>query len=321
MPVVSNNKTFDGFNYVMAMEHITQNVELFQEKSGGAIVILAGDNVGDFHHTAFWKSFGSSAVNYRDPRSDSDVTPINLDQEDAVSARIFKRLGPVNLPDVQFTFINESPEEAAVMVGEEFTGPQMMRDFLNTAITAVTAAVQSNSDMTVDATADKLGQASLAAGRRKFGDRGFAIRSWIMHSKALWDLYDGSLGDLKTLFKYTDIGLSVITDPLGTIYFQTDSDALVVPGDTDQYLTLGMMPGAVVLEANGGVRTKIAPVVAKENIGDLIQMEYDINVSVKGYAAASGTPINSEAALATPANWSKVASDNKNTAAVVIKTK
>ncbi len=321
---VTHNKVFDSFLYTTATEYVDQNVMDFSMKSGGAIGVASVRNIGDYSHTAFWSQL-QGMIRRRDTRDDSAVTAIDLSQEDAISVKVPSGTPPVNLPPSQFRHIQKDPEEGGIVVGEQL-GPAMAQDQLNTAIRAVSGAALSNADMVFDGTASTMKQTALASGRALFKDRGLGVRSWVMHSTAFWDLHGDNLANMKELFQYETVGISVLADPLGTFYFVTDSEALVqVDGGgsgVDHYLTIGLMPNALVIMDNDDMDSVLVEGTGQANITRQLQVEYSYNVSVKGYAwnIADGGAAPTNTALATPANWTKVATSDKDTACVVVKT-
>ena len=77
------------------------------------------------------------------------------------------------------------------------------------------------------------------------------------------------------------------------------------------------------MQPNGDFHAILQDTAGGENIKTTYQAEWTYNVGLKGYAwdIAAGGKSPTDVALGTSTNWDKVATSNKDTAGVLVKTK
>lgn len=166
---------------------------------------------------------------------------------------------------------------------------------------------------------------NLNKGQAKFGDQASMISAWVMHSKAMFDLYGKNLTNSASLFTYGTV--NVVRDPFGKLLIMTDSPALFLDEaggvGVDYYASLGLVPGGVVIDQNNDFTANEEAKNGDENIIRTYQAEWSYNVGIKGFAwdKTNGGKSPNDAALLTSTNWDKYATSHKDLAGVVVKTK
>lgn len=315
---------FNDHLYTVITETIDQQVQLFNDASGGTITLTTKRNTGDFAEKASFKAI-SGLIRRRDSYGTGDISPVSLQMIKESSVKVAGGTPPIVFEPQQFTWIQQNPEMAAVVIGKQFA-EGLLQDYLNSGLAAARAAVV-QAGTPVLYTVPSNGGMSLQAlnrGAQKFGDRSQAIQAWVMHSTPLHDLYDQALSNTSQLFEFGTV--QVRTDGMGRRFIVTDSPSLAIttssPVTTDYY-TLGLTQNAIVIEDNDDFFANTETTNGKENILRSWQAEYTFNQSLKGYTwdTANGGKSPTAAELATGTNWDKTASSFKDTLGVVVKSK
>lgn len=311
-------QVFNKQTYAAMTEVVDQQVNAFNEASGGTIVLTAGQNQGDFSMEASFKQI-AGLVRRRNAYGSGTVAAKRLEHLLNVSVKIAAGTPPIEFEKQQYTWILQNPELAAIKIGEQLAVAQV-QDQLNAGIRALVASISGNAAVVHDGSAAAPSFRVLNKGASKFGDRASSLRAWVLHSTTLHSLFDNALTNAENLFEFGTV--NVLRDAFGRLFVVTDSDALVNAGDTPTYNTLGLVDGAGIVQPNGDFHAVLLDTVGGENIKSTYQAEWTYNVGVKGYAwdTAAGGKSPTDAAIGTSANWDKVATSNKDTAGVLVKT-
>lgn len=314
---LSDMQVFNQYAYLSATETITQQVELFNQATNGALVLQAASNQGDFSFEAMFKQISGLVVN-RNAYGSGSLTPVDLEQLQNASVKVGGQTKVVRFEPQQFDWIQRNQEEAGTAYGEQVAAG-MMQYYLNTAIGSLVAAFTGQAAAVVtDESAN--GTASLGylnKGASKFGDRAGNLAAWIMHSKSLHDIYGNALANSERLFQFGNV--QVVSDGFGRPLIMTDSAHLV---DSTKYRQLGLVAGACMVEDNGDMRTYDDVKIDQENVQHTMKSEFSFNVGLKGYTwdTTNGGKSPNDAALATSTNWDKTSTDIKDTAGVMVIT-
>lgn len=306
-------------------ETLQQQVDKFNAASAGAIVLVVKRNDGDFSDVSFWKRM-ENLVRRRNAYGAGAVTALDLEQLADTSVKVAAGTPPVNIPPSRMKWILKEPKEQAVVYGQQLA-VAMLQDMLNTAVGSVRAALSGVPALITDGTAAKLNWVAMNNAQRPFGDRAGRIACWVDHSLPIFDLMEGNLTNAAQLFTWENV--RVIGDPLGRPIVITDSPALVDPTgigagpDVPSYFSLGLVPGAVMVEDNDDFEQNVETSNGDENIQRTIQSEWSYNVAVKGFAwdKTNGGKSPTSAALTTSSNWDRTATDIKDLAGVILETK
>lgn len=317
---LSDFQVFNEYTYTAATEIVRQQIELFNEATAGAIVLRAANNLGDYTDEAFYALI-ADLIRRRNAYGNGAVAEKELEMLLATTVKVASGTPPIRIDPVWWSWINRDQEEAGSIYGQQLAAA-MLQDMLNTAITAVAAAMSNVTEIQHTDAAAIADLGDLLTGASKFGDRAQAIRVWVMHSKVLFDLYGASLANTASLFAFDTINIR--QDGFGRRFVVTDSPALVdlVPAP-DNYLTLGLTPAAVVVEQNDDFLQNIETSNGFENIRRTIQTEWTYNLGVKGFAwdKTTGGHSPNDAALASAANWDRVATSHKDLPGVLVRTR
>lgn len=309
---------FDAQLRTVTTELVDQQVSLFNAASRGAITMApTSQNEGDFAMRSGFRLIGGM-VRRRDVANGTNpVAAVRLGQMREVSVKVAAGTPPINYERAQYDWVKQDSATAATVIGEQLA-MYTMQDHLNTAVSALAAAITARPALVTDVSAIGAGTtdvAALAQGAGKFGDRMGAITCWVVHSKVMTDLFVGAIANNTHLFSYGTVNIR--QDPFGRVFVITDSPALIQGG---KYVTLGLVDQAALVEPNNDFRSVTVETTGTENIQTSFQAEWSFNLSLLGYAwdRVAGGPAPSDTALGTGANWQQLATSAKDTAGVAI---
>lgn len=316
---LSDLAVFSEYVYTAQTEVLRQQVELFNTASRGTIQLAAAAHAGDYSDTAFWQKI-SGLVRRRNPYGTGAVTAKSLEHLVDTMVRVAAGTPPVNIPPSQFRWIQRNPEEGGTVIGQQLA-KDTMADMLNTALMAASAALSGVAAVVHDGSAATFDVTIFNKAQAKFGDAYQDIAAWAMHSKPLFDLFGVAIANSTALFSFETI--NVRQDGFGRVFIVSDSPGLVLTTpNPDQYVTLGLTPGAVRIEQNSDFDDNITTTNGDENIKRDYQAEWSYSLGIKGFAwdKTNGGAAPNDAALATATNWDRYATSDKDLAGVYAKT-
>jgi hypothetical protein len=316
---LSDMKVFNDFLYTTVTETVDQQIDLFNEASDGTIVLRSARNVGDYVDEVFYKAFSTQARR-RDAYASGAVAAQDLSQESMTKVKVAGANGPFAFNPSQFTWIQRSPEEAAVVIGEQ-VAQAIMQDYVNTGVGACVNAIANQGALSFDGTAGTMDLSDLNGGAALFGDHAPEIKAWVMHSKPYHDLLGSAITNSNRIYQYGE--LAIVQDNVGRRIIVSDIPALFnATPDPDQYTTVGLTPGGIIVEDNGDFFSNTETNNGDENITRTWQSEYTFSLGLKGYAwdKTNGGASPTDTELFTGTNWDQVASYDKYTAGVNVVT-
>jgi hypothetical protein len=308
---------FQSFAYKSMTETIDQQVNLFNGASRNGIVLTSARNVGDISQNASYAAI-PGLIRNRNVYANGALTPKSLGMRQENTVKVASGTSPIQWTPSHYSYIQRNQEEQGVVVGEQLA-KGIIQDQLNTSIKGAVAAVSANTAMVVSNPTLTATYGILNSALVPFGDHAQDVKCWDIHSKVMRDLFSSSLTGNNFLFSYNAV--NVQQDPFGKVFVVTDSPSLVNLDGT--YNTIGLTENAIIVEDNDDFNMMVVGDVLHENMTSIMKSEWTYNLGIKGYSwtAATGTASPTLTAIGTGANWTKTASFNKMTAAVVMVTK
>lgn len=320
---LANITVFNKWVYTTLSELVAQQINLFNEATRGALILRNDSNVGDFSDSTFWKIMGN-IVRRRDAYGSGAVTAIDLQMLVDTMVKVAGGTPPINIPPVMWTWIGKNPEEAGAEIAKQLA-PAMMQDMLNTAVSALSGAMRNVAAINYDASggtagAELFNPANVNVARSKLGDRSAAVVCWVAHSKPMHDYFANAIANAAQLYTYETI--AVVRDPFGAVFVISDIPSLVVTGTPDDYISLGLVPGAAMIMRNDDFLQNTETKNGDENILRTYQAEWSYNLGIKGFSwdKTNGGKSPSNSALATGTNWDQTATSIKDLPGVVLRT-
>lgn len=313
---LTNLQVFERTLETAMIQGIAQMCDVFNAASKGTIQLVPGNNPGSFNREALYDM--ADAVRLRDVFADDDVAEANLSRDVVGGVKVEYGTKPIRIDQALWTHMGRAPGEAAVVVAQRL-GPAFLQQKLNLAIAAAAAAIQNiGATVVYDSVDDPISLPALNYGSAKFGDRSAEIGAWIMHSTPFHQLIAAGLTNATQLFNYGTV--KIMADVMGRPFIITDSPDLIA--DDGDYLTLGLVPGAIVLQENPGFRAVVQTATGKTNIRDTYQAEGSFNMTLKGckWDEAHGGASPQADALAVGTNWDLIMNTIKDGPGVVVRS-
>lgn len=310
------------------IETLTQNSTAFNAASAGAISLSTISRRGDFSQQAFFKNV-ANLISRRDTTSVSDATILPMTQDEWISVKLNRKIGPVDQTKDAFRKImaGMSEDEMSFVLGE-MAAKAMQVEMLNSALRAGRAALNAQAAVKYTVpTSGTLGTAGLVSGLAKFGDAASNVVCWVMHSKAYYDLVQSQItANIDGVSNFNVATGTPVT--LNRPVLITDSDALIVNAGsgsaaTTDYFTLGLTADGLIVENTEEEELVIENVTGKENLITRLQGEFAYNLGVKGFKwdIANGAANPNDATLGTGSNWDAVRGSFKDFAGVIIQSR
>lgn len=309
---------FSGVNL-----YLQQNVQVFNENSAGGIRLVTQALRGNFERQSFMSEI-QNIIQDRDPTNMAALTPLDMAQDELISPKVNRTIGPVGKTLDTWKKIDEDPQMMSLLFGQQ-TAPAILRDWLHTLLVSGTTAMGTEAGMVYDVinnanlTDKTLKGAYLIRGQNLLGDKSQRLSAFVMHSGAHADLMIEQSDKANVI---DQIGSTILYGgspaTLGKPVVVTDDEALIVrnpAGDgsqPDQYKVLGLTEDALVATQSEDETIMSDVPLLTGNLRMIIQGEYAFNVGVKGFAYTDTAASPDLAALGTAGNWDYRYGDVKN---------
>lgn len=322
---LSDFQVFSEYAYGTMVEVLAENLALFNDATGGGLVLRNEAVQGDYKDATFW-GLVTGLVRRRNVYGSGAVTEKVLNDKLLTEVKVAAGTPPIRLDPSWFAWMKRSPAEAAAVMGQQLA-EQTLADMVHVAVGSVTGAILNIgasvlNDITAGSGAAALpSPLALANTGIKLGDRQNQITCWIMHSKSWNDLYGNALANNERLFQYGNV--NVISDPLGRRYVVSDQAGLILAGSPNNYYTLGLTQGGVTVSQSDDFFDNWSTTNGDENIKRTYQAEWSYTLGVKGcsWDKTNGGHNPNDAALFTGTNWDQVVTSIKDGPGVVLKSK
>jgi hypothetical protein len=315
---LSDLAVFSEYTYEAIQETLDYNIDLFNAASGGAILLRSAAHQGDYSDRAFWARL-SGLIRRRNVYGTATLSEISLAQIVDTMVKVAAGTPPVAMDPAWFTWIQQNEELGGVLYGRQLA-QDLLADMLNVGIMAFVSASIVEDEVFYDASAHGLTWADFNTGQALFGDRSQAIRVWVMHSSPMFALWGNALANAEHLFTFGTVNVKV--DPFGRPIIITDAPSLIETGSPVTYYSLGLTPGAILVDQNNDFTQNISTTNGKENIHRTIQSEWTFNLGLKGYKwdKQNGGHSPNDAALAVSTNWDRYSTSHKDLGGIVIQS-
>lgn len=315
----------DEYFHLGVMEEITQNIDIFNEASNGAIRLVDMEVGGSYHTRVFYDDIGEWSR--RDPTSVSAIASGDwraVSELGQIGVKLYRKL-PIKNTMQQFRSsfkqIGDDVGEYSRLVGGRMA-QNRLKGQVNDGLKAVCAFLrgQATSRYTLPTgtgLTGKITSEKLWEGPALLGDKSNSVETFVMHSKVWHDLMKGQVSE-----KLLEVTAGVLYEGNPATYGKrtlvTDSSALVgVRGSGStavaEYYTLCLTRDAVVVTNSEREHAEAGTIMEKENVIMVIQAEAAWSVETKGAAwdTANGGVNPSNSALVTTTNWDDIAGDAK----------
>lgn len=296
-------------------EGLSRLTEGFNAAGNNAIRLVPQDRRGNYVQTAFFKDV-SGAISRRDTTSVSSATDLAVTQDEIVTVKLDRKIGPIAQTLDAWRKIGDNLEEMSFLVGE-MVAEHKAQELIDTALLSVETAIQGESAVNLDVTGEStksVTHANLNRAIAKLGDFGQRIRLLVMHSQVYYDLIGQSITD--NIFEVggaTIVSGRPITFNRPVLVIDSPSLTDANGSLTDTYNVLGLVEDGVVVEESEEDVIWTDRVTGLENLVYRIQGEFSFNVGCKGFKwdTSNGGANPTDAALGTTTNWDLAVSNIK----------
>lgn len=310
------------------VETLQQVSDGFNAASRGAIQLNGTRWPGHYVYSAFW-SLINNMVTRRDITSTSAATPLKASQAEKVSVKLNRKFGPVDATLDSFKKIGQGSglDEMDFLIGTQIA-KAMQIDMLDTILLAARAALNNQSTVKYTIAANgTMTTDGLVKALAKRGDAATDVAVWVMHSKPYYDLLSAQIA--ANITGVSNLNVAAATPvTLNRPVLVTDSPSLVVTGGTSNtpttdYMTLGLVPGACVVEDSEEESVVRDFVTGNENLIVRLQGEYAYNIGIAGFTwdVQNGGLNPSSSAVGTGSNWDPVMTSLKSWAGVILQSR
>jgi hypothetical protein len=295
-------------------EGISQNLDVFNAASAGAIVLDSELIKGDYGKEAFFEAF-ANAVTRRDTTSTSTVAGIKLTQDEIISVKCSQKIGPVEYALDAIRKIGKSDQEISFLLGQ-YLAKAKIQTMVHRGLIAVEAAIESQTtSLSYDASAlsgtNTLTTTLLSHALQKLGDMSEQVVAFAMYSKPYFDLVRNQISD-KIVNVADRVLYGGVPATLNRPVLVTDDSALIqATSPAYTYSVLGLVKGAVRVTESEEQNIVTQIVTGLENLVVRVQGEFAMNIAVKGFKYGTGGVNPTDATLGSTANWTLAATDVK----------
>tara|TARA_R100001039_G_scaffold18288_1_gene10772 strand:- start:16735 stop:17703 length:969 start_codon:yes stop_codon:yes gene_type:complete len=313
---LSQMQVFNQYIMPATIETLDQMVEKFNAASRNTIRLTTEGFDGDFLQESFFAAIHSAQRRVDRYASQASASATDLTQLKHSSVKIAGGFGPIRFEPGQLTWLQKPTAEGIEVASRNFA-EALMADQLNTAIAALVAAIENNSDATNDVSATGgLSYSALNDAHAKFGDHSGNVLSNVMTGSVYHKLIGQNLTNTPQLFQAQNV---TVVDILGKAVVVTDAPALYEAGTPNKQKVLGLVESAAIVHDAGDVISNIETSNGQTRIETTMQVDYTFGLGLKGYTwdETNGGKSPTDAELATGTNWDQVATSVKHTAGVI----
>ncbi len=314
--MLSNMHVYDEAIKRTTIALVAQNIDVFNSKSGGALVLSTEGFDGDFLKES--KFAGLAGAFYDVDRYAVPETVAGLDLSELQKVSVKTAGGArVNLTPSDFTWMGTQEKKAVLAISTGLSNG-ILADQLNKALLTATAAISNNTDAFMDVSATTgLTHSAINQANGLFGDRAPALSTIFVSGAGRTKLIEGNLGNAETLFTAGNV---TILNVLGQIVVVTDCPSFYEAGSPNVGKALILQNQGVVVGNTTDIITNMDKPNGQAPMQGSYQIDYAFSIGLKGYAwdIANGgkSPITAE--LGTGSNWDQFEASVKDTAGVVL---
>lgn len=309
-------QVFNKYFMPATIETLAQMVEKFNSASGGAIRLTTEGFEGDFLQESFYAAIHSAQRRVDRYAAQASASATDLTQLKHSSVKVAGGFGPVRYEPSQMTWLDKPTAEGIEVASRNFA-EALLRDQLNTAVSALVAAISNQAGATNDVSATLgVSYVTMNDGHAKFGDHSGNLITQVMNGTAYHKLIGLNLGNAQQLFQAANVR---VVDILGKMVVVTDAPALYEAGTPNKLKVLSLVANAATVSDSRDIISNIETKNGQTRIETTLQVDYSFGLGLKGYTwdEGNGGKSPTDAELATGTNWDKVATDIKHTAGVI----
>lgn len=292
-------------------EALAQNVDAFNARSNGGIVLSSMNFEGDFFEHSFYSALYSSRRRVDRYAAQAPVASDPLAEARNDGVKVAGGFGPIAFEPAQMTWINSNESEAITVISQQLADA-IVQDQLNTAVASAVAAID-NAGYTETGT---LGYPLINQSHAIFGDHSRDLVVEVMTGAAFHALIGDNLANAERLYQSDGV---LIVDILGKPVVVSDIPALAGAGSPPSQTVLSLSSGGIIVYDGSDVVTNIETNNGQSRIETTMQADYSFGLRLKGYTwdQTNGGRSPDDTDLTTGTNWDQTVTSVKHTAGVL----
>jgi hypothetical protein len=321
----SDWKIYDEFFRTGQMEAAVSANNLFGPALSGALQLRTEAMRGNYRYRSHLKEI-SGVIVHRNPVTVTSATRLAPTEDEHIAVKIHRTYGPVSFTSSQLRKVGTTPQAMSLALGRDYE-TRKLKDMVFTTILALESAITDVSALNYDATGDSpatMTPSGLLRAFQKFGDASEQIVAVLAHSTPWFDFSRHLVATDKVDTVYTGLIRAMDVPSFGRRFGVIDSPALFDgSGSGLTHNILGLVEGAGLCIETNQEEIAFDRITGLVNLIWDFQAEYEFAIELKGYKwdVGNGGANPTDGTLGTTGNWDKVASQDKNTAGVRLKTK
>lgn len=313
---LSNMQVYNDDIVGTTIELLGQKTNVFNEASGGSIILSTTAWRGDFSRESFFNQIASARRRVDRYAAIAPQAATALTQGEHVGVKVAGGFGPVLFEPAQLTWLQEDPATAIRAIAEGFSDA-LLQDQLNSAVAAAVAAVSGQAALVNDVSAALTPAGAMTlnvlnGSHAKFGDMSQMLVADIMTAAVWHKLVDQAITNTNQLFASGNV---TVVDVLGKRYVVSDIPALYEAGTPNKSKVLSVVANGIVVDNTSDILSNVDTTNGKTRIETTWQADYSFGLKLKGYSwdMTNGGKSPTDAELATSTNWDKSVAEGKHT--------
>jgi len=315
--MLTDMKVYNQYIMKATIETVAQKIQLFNQASGGAIILSGEGFEGDFLKTSMFGSLASAQRRVdRYATNDAQTATTLAEIEDNI-VKVAGGFGPVSYTPSQFTWLQRNEAEAIEAISTALSDA-IIQDQLNTGVTSAVSAIGNVAGLVNDVSATAgVSYSAINGSHAKFGDRSMSLITEVMTGTVYHKLIGDNIANANALFRSDGV---TVVDILNKKVIVSDIPALYEAGTPNKAKVLTLVSGGISISNASDLVTNLETSNGKQIIETTFQADYAFGVGVKGFAwdEANGGKSPLDAELATGTNWDQYVTSIKDTAGVLL---
>ncbi|HHV6411769.1 TPA: major capsid protein [Haemophilus influenzae] len=312
-------EVFESTVYNVGKDLLSENVEVFNQHSNGAIVLSPQSIQGDFAQSLD-VTLGKDLVKSRNPYEQTDLTDKHFSRTVDNIVKLGMGLNPISWTNAEFNWVKQNPSLAGVKIGRAMA-QQSMKSMAEFAIGSLATCLNKTNTVKREvAVGSTISHNDFIQAIAPMGDQFNSIELYVIHSMTYFELLSTTFFNAENLWDFGNF--TVMRTALGHKFLITDNKGLVNTTGKEVY-SLGLKKGSALVGTENDFAQATVALTGKENLAYRYQAEWTSALKIANHKYKTNDSMNglTYAQVTNGANWDKISSDAKDETGVVIAKK
>lgn len=313
---LTQTEVFENTLYKAGKDLLRENVEIFNGFSNGAIVLSESSIIGDFSQNVNVVLGSENIVKSRNPYANNTLTSKTFNRVIDNTVKLGLGTHPIEWTYAYFNWVKQNPELAGVQIARKLAN-DTLKTMLEYALGSLATCLNQNSKIkrTV-ANSSQLSHNDFVQALAPLGDQFNDVVLYVIPSQMYFELLNTTFNNSQNLWEFGNF--TVMRTALGQNFLITDNSGL--RNSTTSLYGLGLKQNSAVVGMETDYIAKVAPVMQKENLGEIFQAEWTSSLRIANRRYKTGNSMNglTYAQLTSSSNWETISSEVKDETGVII---